>query len=330
MADRRRLEVASTHLDPKVELAAKGPYDMERSLARVVCAVVASRHPTRGPREQLLETGEFPLALRLEGSPVLVGLSQDERDGPVCARMLQGKAELAGSQALDNEIRRVLCLDHDLDAFAAVAARDPVLTRLEQRFRGLRIVLTSTPFEGLCRSIVFQQISYMAAESVERRFQERFGERIVHGDREFWLSPTPAQVAALSDDALRSVGIPVRKGLAMLTIAREIVQGRLELAALAQEPDADEATRKLTRHFGIGPWTAHHALIRAIGALDCLPHEDPGLRAAVTEYYRLHGRASAEDVIRIGELWRPFRSYASYYFWNTFWEPPQTLDLPIS
>ena len=302
------------------ELVARGPYDLVRSLSRIVCAVVARRHPEAGPREQLLETGEFPMALRSEDRPVLVALGQDRVDGPVDLRVLAADAT-PRSEALVAEVRRILCLDHDLDDWYRKAAEDPVLADLVRRYRGLRLALTPTPFQGLCHAILFQQVSYLAAQTTEQRFKERFGDRLEHSGRTFWLSPTPGRVASLSEDALRSVGIPFRKGLAMLTVAREIVQGRLDLAALVLEPDADVAARRLTRYFGIGPWTAHHAMIRALGVTDCLPYEDPGLRSAVTLCYRLHGPASAEDVREIAERWRPWRSYAAYYFWNTFWEP---------
>ncbi|MBU6428279.1 MAG: hypothetical protein KGR26_04665 [Cyanobacteria bacterium REEB65] len=328
MAD-HRLPAANPIEHPE-GLVPLGPYDMVRSLSRIVCAVVATRHPMLGPREQLLDTGEFPLAMRLAGSPVLAALRQDRADGPVHVRILEGTVPADRWQELMGDLRRILCLDHDLIAFYRVASKDPVLVKLTERYRGLRLALTPTPFQGLCHSILFQQISYVAAQTVERRFQQRFGDCIEHAGRNFWLSPLPDRVAALSEGAVRSIGIPLRKGLAILTLAREIVEGRLDLFALAGEQDADSATGQLIRYFGIGPWTAHHALIRAMGTQDCLPYEDPGLRVAVAQYYRLPGRASAEDVRRIGEAWRPWRSYASYYFWNTFWEPAETFAAQAS
>lgn len=85
--------------------------------------------------------------------------------------------------------------------------------------------------------------------------------------------------------ALRSLGIPPRKAQAIQEVARQTASGKLDLDALAATTDAEAVSRRLQAICGIGPWTAHHAIIRAMGMVDCLPLEDPGLRRAVAEQY---------------------------------------------
>lgn len=299
-------------------LRANGPYDFHRSFSRIVCAVVATRHPEMGKRALSLDGGEFALALRLRGRPLLIGLRAEATDS-IKPRVLEGRVERGEREALLAEIRRILCLDHDLKAFYETVKGDHPLERLTHRYLGLRLTLTPTPFQGLVHAILFQQISYAAAQTVENRLIARWGEPVYHGDRSFSLFPTPEKLALQPLDTLRSLGIPPRKGLAILEAAGEIASGKLDLDALAAQSDAELVARRLQAIRGIGPWTAHHVIIRGMGMVDCLPREDPGLRRAVSTQYAWD-TVSTRQLAALAERWRPWRSYAAYYLWNTFWE----------
>ncbi len=300
-------------------LSARGPYDFERSFKRIVCAVVATRHPEMGQRTVPVDGGEFAFAMRVCGKTVVVGLRQ-EANGIVQPRLRVGQLTRGDQDRLLADLRRMLCLDHDLDAFYETVAGDPTLAHLTRRYRGLRLVLAPTAFQGLVHAIVFQQISYVAAQTVENRLIARWGESLMDGDRQYSLFPSPEQLAASDVAALRTLGIPPRKAGAILTVARETVAGTLDLEALAAQGDTDLAARRLEVIEGIGPWTAHHVIIRGMGMTDCLPADDPGLRRAVAEQYGLTPPVGAAQLRQLAERWHPWRSYATYYLWNTFWE----------
>jgi len=299
-------------------LHAKGPYDFARSFSRIVCAVVATRHPEMGERAHAMAGGEFTLALRRRGRPFLLGLRQDV-NGAILPRVVAGRLDPGDEAPVLADLRRILCLDHDLDGFYETVAGDRPLNRLTKRYRGLRLVLSPTAFQGLVHAILFQQISYAAAQTVENRLIARWGETIGEGDRQASLFPTPERLAGLDVDTLRSVGIPPRKAQAILEVARASITGKLGLEALASGTDAEAVARRLESLCGIGPWTAHHVIIRGMGMTDCLPKEDPGLRRAVAEQYAQES-VTTRDLEQLAEHWRPWRSYATYYLWNTFWE----------
>ena len=257
--------------------------------------------------------------MRVCEKPVVVGLRQ-EANGIVQPRLRVGQLTRRDQDRLLVDLRRMLCLDHDLDAFYEAVAGDPTLAHLTRRYRGLRLVLTPTAFQGLVHAIVFQQISYVAAQTVENRLIARWGESLMDGGRQYSLFPSPEQLAVLDVAAMRPLGIPPRKARAILTVARETVAGTLDLEALAARGNADLAARRLEVIEGIGPWTAHHVIIRGMGMTDCLPAEDPGLRRAVTGQYGLTPPVGAALLRQLAERWHPWRSYATYYLWNTFWE----------
>jgi len=296
-------------------LHANGPYDFQRSFSRIVCAVVAKRHPEMGSRSQLLDDGEFALPLRLHGKPVLIGLRAASDTG-VAPRVVAGHAD---RKALLAELRRILCLDHDLAGFYRKVEGDRPLSHLARRYRGLRLTLTPTVFQGLVHAILFQQISYTAAQTVENRLIARWGEDLLLGERRFSVFPTPQTLASQSLESLRSIGVPPRKAQAILEVARQTASGTLDLEGMAGMADAERVASRLQAFRGIGPWTAHHVIIRAMGMLDCLPTEDPGLRQAVAEQYA-RTPPTPDQLVQLAERWRPWRSYATYYLWNTFWE----------
>lgn len=300
-------------------LHAHGPYDFERSYRRIVCAVVAKRHPEMGQRAEPLDSGEFALALRVRGKPVVIALRQDPT-GIIQPRVHIGEVAEPDQVGLLTELRRILCLDHDLDAFYETVAGDPPLAHLTHRYRGLRLVLTPTPFQGLVHAILFQQISYAAAQTVENRLISHWGEAISDGERLFPLFPSPEGMADLDVATLRTIGIPPRKAQAILTVARETAAGTLDLPNLTAQGDVERAAERLEAICGIGPWTAHHVIIRGMGMTDCLPTEDPGLRRAVADQYGLAPPVGTAQLRHLAQRWHPWRSYATYYLWNTFWE----------
>lgn len=300
-------------------LRARGPYDFERSFKRIVCAVVATRHPEMGQRAASLDDGEVALALRVREDSVVIGLRQ-EADGAIQPRVRAGSLSRGNQDRLAADLRRILCLDDDLEAFYQTVAADPPMAHLTRRFRGLRLALSSTAFQGLVHAIIFQQISYPAAQTVEDRLIARWGDSLSDAGHRYPLFPPVERLASLEMSALRSIGIPPRKAQAILTVAREAAAGALDLELLAAEGDAERASRRLQAIGGIGPWTAHHVIIRGMGMTNCLPVEDPGLRRAVAEQYGLPSPVDAEDLRRLASRWSPWQSYATYYLWNTFWQ----------
>ena len=81
--------------------------------------------------------------------------------------------------------------------------------------------------------------------------------------------------------------------------------------------DDETAIEHLTQVKGIGRWTAEMVLIFTLGRPDVLPVDDLGLRSAVHLVYDLPGRPLRDELLRIGEPWRPFRTIATLYLWRS-------------
>jgi|SRR5689334_8410478 len=166
------------------------------------------------------------------------------------------------------------------------------------------------PFETLCMSIASQQLSTKAAATIFGRFKDLFPP-----DRK----PTPERVMTLADDQLRACGFSRAKAAFVKDLAAHVLDGRLDLKGLKKHSD-DDVMKQLIAVKGIGRWTAEIFLMFRLGRPDVLPADDLGLMNAVHRAYGLRKRPDAKKLRSMGEAWRPYRSVAAWYLWQSLSE----------
>jgi DNA-3-methyladenine glycosylase II len=193
-----------------------------------------------------------------------------------------------------------------------LARRDPILRDLMRMHGpcGLAARQHSDPFKALARAIVGQQLSARAAATIFSRFEALFD-----------AFPTPAQVLAVPDDRLRSVGLSSQKLGYLRDLCRRIVEGELPLDVLDRMDD-EAVIENLTQVKGVGRWTADMFLIFRLQRPDVLPVGDLGIVRAVQRAYKLRKAPSPARLTRIGEAWRPYRSVACWYLWASLNNEP--------
>jgi AraC family transcriptional regulator of adaptative response / DNA-3-methyladenine glycosylase II len=186
--------------------------------------------------------------------------------------------------------------------------RDLRLRRVIARRPGLRVPGAWDPFEVAVRAIIGQQISVAAAVTVARRLVEAFGTPWPELPDGPWLgfpSPELLSVAPLEEVPGLRLRAPIIRNL-----ARAVSSGDLRLDGSWPLDRVEAALHEIR---GIGPWTASIVALRALGDPDALPAADLGLRRALGRGRLL---ASARDVERRAERWRPWRGYATLWLWS--------------
>ena len=194
--------------------------------------------------------------------------------------------------------------DYWLQASAELAARDRTMATLVEQFVGLSLASRGDPFSTLARSIVGQQISVKAADSVWARFVDRVGE------------VRPSVVLACAAEGLAGCGLSGRKIEYLLDLAAHFVDGRL-VADGWQGIDDEVLIVELCRVRGIGRWTAEMFLIFNQMRPDVFPVDDIGLQKAVGLHYFSGARPTLRQLRDLGERWRPWRSVATWYLWRS-------------
>jgi DNA-3-methyladenine glycosylase II len=190
--------------------------------------------------------------------------------------------------------------------------RDPVLGAAVKRIGpcGLAARQRHDHLTALIGAIVSQQLSTRAAATIFGRFVALFPDGAI---------PGAAAIHALEDQALRGVGLSGQKVGYLRDLCARIGDQRLvldELDALADE----QVIERLTAVKGFGRWTAEMFLMFRLHRPDVLPVGDLGIVTAIQRLYGLRKRPDPKRILKIGEPWRPYRSVASWYLWQTLAE----------
>ena len=191
-------------------------------------------------------------------------------------------------------------------AVRTLARRDPRMAALIRRVGPFAPRITRDPFCALVGAIVHQQLSMTAAASVFGRLRDLCPRRRI----------SPAAILSLSDAKLRAAGLSRRKIRYVRAIAEAFATRRLSRSGLRRLDD-EAVVETVTRLPGVGRWTAEMLLIFSLERPDVWPVDDLGLRKAAAGYL---GRAEPphEAALQdLGERFRPYRTFATWYLWKS-------------
>ena len=161
----------------------------------------------------------------------------------------------------------------------------------------------------LCASIMSQQLSVKVADVIYRRFLDLFGGK----------EPTPHQILDTPAATLRAIGLSNAKVSYVKNVAQfEIEQGMH--AGKLYKMDDEEIIDYLTPIKGVGRWTVEMLLMFALGREDVFAADDLGIQNAMIGLYKLDRadkKKFREQLLRISEKWRPYRTYACLHLWRS-------------
>jgi DNA-3-methyladenine glycosylase II len=197
----------------------------------------------------------------------------------------------------------------------ALTEADPVLGALieeigplsvAERERRRSVRRPQDAFGALVRTIVGQQLSTRAARTIHARLLEVFG----------GATPTPRELAAASEKDLRAAGLSGRKATYLRDLAAHVLDGSLELDRLTELSD-EAVIEEIVAVRGLGRWSAEMFLIFHLGRPDVISGGDLGIRRAIQLAYGLDAMPTPDEVVERAERWRPQRSLASLYLWES-------------
>lgn len=190
------------------------------------------------------------------------------------------------------------------EARRALGEIDPVLGGIIARAGDSMLRPRHDPFFSLSRSIVGQQISVKAAESVWQKMLGRLGEI------------SPESVGGEEVESLRGCGLSRQKASYLLSLAGHFLDGSLQQEQWGGMDD-EAVIERLVKVKGIGRWTAEMFLIFHLLRPDVLPVDDIGIQKAIANHFNNGERPKPGEMIAIAEPWRPWRSVASWYLWRS-------------
>ena len=198
--------------------------------------------------------------------------------------------------------RELAASDPTMAALIDRIGKIDLATRLERR----KEERPGDAYGALLRAIVGQQLSTKAARTIYLRVVDIFG----------GTTPSPEQLLEASEADLRGAGLSGRKVEYVRDLAAHILSGELEVDRLDELGD-DEVIAELVAVRGLGQWTAEMFLLFHLERPDVISGGDLGIRKAIQVEYGLDEMPTPQEVVERSEAWRPHRSLASLYLWES-------------
>jgi DNA-3-methyladenine glycosylase II len=266
-----------------------------------------------------IDGGVAARLLHVEGSPVLVRAWQPAaervafRAEPIDPAAISAPRSLpapeaapAGSAQLEVAVERMrfaLGVDDDLGGFHRRFRSDPLLGPLIRRRPSFRPRRRPWPWEALAWAIVKQLIESERAALIQRRIVGRWGPRLGREREGLRDVPNPAAIAGRAPAELESMGLTLRRAIALRAVAREVAGGRCELAS-------ESADRRLRAIPEVGSWTVRCLGLFGRGEHDSFPAGDLAYIKLVGRLAGLGRRATVAEVEEFYAPYAPFRGLA--------------------
>lgn len=191
------------------------------------------------------------------------------------------------------------------DACKHLVKKDRVMKRLIPQFGDVCLETRGDAFVTLARSVVGQQISVKAAQTVWDRFAALLPRKM-----------TPANVLKLKVDDMRTAGLSTRKVEYLVDLALHFDSGALHVKSWDAMSD-DEIVAELVAIRGIGRWTAEMFLIFHLMRPNVLPLDDVGLINGISHNYFSGDVVSRSDAREVAAAWAPYCTVATWYIWRS-------------
>jgi len=186
-----------------------------------------------------------------------------------------------------------------------LSKKDLVLRRIIKKYNKAFLTTRNNPFFSLCRTIIGQQISTKAADSIWLKFETKCKKRI-----------TPHIILKLSSRALKKAGLSRQKISYLKNIAKSFKNESFEIEKLKKMND-EESINYITKLKGLGIWSAQMFLMFNLNRPDIFPNTDIGLLKAISKNYKVSYPPSKRFLNKISKLHFGYRSVFTWYMWRS-------------
>ena len=186
-----------------------------------------------------------------------------------------------------------------------LSKRDPILKKIIKKLNKGYLTSKDDPFFSLCRTIVGQQISIKAADSIWLKFEIKCRKKII-----------PSRVLKLSSTGLKSAGLSRQKITYLKNIARNFKDKSFNIKDL-KKMNNDSAIQYITKLKGLGVWSAQMFLMFNLNRQDIFPTKDIGLLRAISKNYETSYPPSKRFLNKISKLHSGYRTVFTWYMWKS-------------
>jgi len=186
-----------------------------------------------------------------------------------------------------------------------LSRRDPVLRKIIKKYKKGFLTTRNNPFFSLCRTVVGQQISTKAADSIWHKFEKKCKHNV-----------NPKTVLKISSNKLRNAGLSRQKIIYLKNIAKAFKNKSFETKKIKKMND-EEAINYITRLKGLGIWSAEMFLMFNLNRPDIFPAKDIGLLRAISKNYKTFYPPSEKFLNKVSQISSGYRTVFTWYMWRS-------------
>jgi DNA-3-methyladenine glycosylase II len=210
-------------------------------------------------------------------------------------------------------VTKMLGLRIDLAPFYEMASRDPKLSSLVEKFRGVKPPRFPSIFETLANAFALQQFSLTVGIELLNRLIRACGLSLKQDDGTTqYAFPRPQDLLKLDPSAIRELGFSGSKVRAFLELSENVVSGRVDFTSL-ERMDNGTVVSSLLELRGVGRWTAEYVLLRGLAPLDVFPGDDVGARNRLAKWMNRKQPLDYAGVAQLTKRWHPYAGMVYFH-----------------
>jgi len=262
------------------------------------------------PGVEMTDATHYRRTVSIDAHQGWIAVSLGKKDNSLNVEMSPSLVPVIG--AVIARVKRLFDLAAVPTAVSDLLLPDPLLGKVVRRIPGLRVAGAFDGFELAVRAILGQQVSVKSATTLAGRWAHAFGAPISTPYPELnRLTSSAQQMVSVSIDEICALGIVGARGRCLSLLAAAVIEKQV---VLTFAPNVEDQIESLMRLPGIGPWTAQYIAMRALHWPDAFPSGDLMLLRAAN--------STQKQLQRLAEGWRPWRSYATHYLWQSLGVSP--------
>ena len=187
----------------------------------------------------------------------------------------------------------------------SLSKRDPILKKIIKQYNKGHLTTRNNPFFSLCRTIVGQQISIKAADTIWNRLEAKCKKKII-----------PQKIIKLKVTSMKKAGLSRQKISYLKNIAKSFKNKSFDVSSLKQMNDVS-AIDYITQLKGLGIWSAQMFLMFNLNRPDIFPTKDIGLIRAISKNYKTKYPPSKRFLNKISKIHSGYRSVFTWYMWRS-------------
>ncbi len=188
---------------------------------------------------------------------------------------------------------------------------DPTIHKAGLEIEIITLTIHPDPFLRLTRTIVGQQLSVKAAQTIFSRFEKLFEKNI-----------NPGELLKIPEIKLREAGMSFQKIKYLKDLAQKTLLNEINLHELKNKQN-EEVIAELIKVKGIGNWSAEMFLMFSLGREDVFSYGDLGLQNAIKKLYKLRNKPTEKQMEKLTKKWAPYRTYAAMILWRSLDNEPK-------